>query len=427
MNKDKKRLNHTHVTIGLCFLMVLFGLGMWGQKSLFIEPTTSALGISRSAYSLSDTMRYIATAVINIFFGALINKFGSKKLILAGFVALTGSAVLYGVANNVFVFYAGGFLLGIGLSWTSTTIVGYVVKRVCKKNQGTIMGFILAANGIGGAIAAQIFSPLINQKGNPFGYRNAYFLMAGIFVFMFLLLLFFYKEKKGVEQNTTDTNEKQKKARGAGWVGVEFNKATKKLYFYGACICILFTGLVLQGVTSIYAAHMKDVGLNPSYIAIVASVSSIALSVFKFLNGFIYDRAGLRITITIDCVASILVMLVLYFITNSLWGMVLAMIYAVIAGIALPLETVMLPIYASDLFGDKSFNKILGIFVSLNQVGYALGAPVINLCYDLLGSYKLSLIICAVVMLLVIIGLQVVISSAHKQKKLITQKLVENV
>ena len=40
---------------------------------------------------------------------------------------------------------------------------------------------------------------------------------------------------------------------------------------------------------------------------------------------------------------------------------------------ALPLETVMIPIYANDLFGDKAFNSLLGIFVSLNQIGYAFG------------------------------------------------------
>ena len=83
-------------------------------------------------------MRYISTAVVNVFFGVLVNKFGSKKLICAGFVALTIAALLYAVADNLIVFYFGGLILGVGLSWTSTTIVGYVVNKVCKKNRGTI-------------------------------------------------------------------------------------------------------------------------------------------------------------------------------------------------------------------------------------------------------------------------------------------------
>jgi MFS family permease len=74
----------------------------------------------------------------------------------------------------------------------------------------------------------------------------------------------------------------------------------------------------------------------------------------------------------------------------------------------------MLPIYASDLFGENSYDKILGLFVSVNVTGYALGAPTFNLCYDLLGTYKPMLIVGAFIMLAVTIIMQFVISKAHK-------------
>lgn len=404
-----------YLTIALCFLMILFGLGLWGPKGLFVAPITSALDISRSLYSITDTMRYISMAVVNMFFGALINKFGSKKLILAGFACLVVAATLFAVAEGVIVFYLGGLLLGVGLSWTGTAIVGFVVNKAVKKNRGTIMGFILAANGIGGAITTWIITPFLSDPNNPFGYRIAYFVMAGILVLVFTILAIFYREPKINEGQTTD--KKKNNARGEGWVGIEYNKAVKKAYFYGACVCIFFTGMVLQGVTSIYAAHMSDVGIEQSFISIVATISSVALSFSKFLNGFMYDRIGLRVTITIDCISAIGVMCVLFFLTNSPLGFVLAVVYALLAAVALPLETVMLPIYASDLFGDKSFNKILGIFLSINQIGYALGAPLLNLCFDLTGSYKIALILCALVMLAVVVLLQIIISSAHKMKK----------
>ena len=105
--------------------------------------------------------------------------------------------------------------------------------------------------------------------------------------------------------------------------------------------------------------------------------------------------------------------------------MVLAMAYGVLAGLALPLETVMIPIYANDLFGDKSFSKVLGIFVSFNQIGYALGAPVINLFYDFTGSYKISLLICIGLMLAVITLLQLVITSAHRERKCVEANTIQ--
>ena len=177
--------------------------------------------------------------------------------------------------------------------------------------------------------------------------------------------------------------------------------------------------MVLTGVISNYAAHLRDRGFNADQISVVAVISSAALAVFKFLTGFMYDRAGLRVTITIDCMAALVVMVILYFIVTTTTVFVFGIIYAIMGGMALPLETVMLPIYAKDLFGQKAFNKVLGIFVSLNQVGYALGAPIMNLAYDLLGSYDIGLIVSAILMAITIILLQIVISSANKLKTII--------
>ena len=61
--------------------------------------------------------------------------------------------------------------------------------------------------------------------------------------------------------------------------------------------------------------------------------------------------------------------------------------YAVAASFALPMETVMLPIIAGDLFGDRSYAKIMGIVVSVNTAGYAVGTPLTNWVFDRTGSY----------------------------------------
>ena len=96
--------------------------------------------------------------------------------------------------------------------------------------------------------------------------------------------------------------------------------------------------------------------------------------------------------------------------------MAMAMIYCIFKSLALPLETIMLPIYASDLFGERAYEKVLGIFVSVNVTGYALGAPALNLCYDMLGTYKPMLIACAVIMVGVTVVMQYVITKAHKMR-----------
>ena len=163
------------LVIGLCFLMIFITLGFCStNKGLYLAAITDALKIKRSLFSIGDSLRYITTCIVNIFFGALVAKFGTKKLIFTGFCFLILTMVCYITTDSVIGFWIGGVFLGAGLSFTTTAMVGCIVNRWCRSNKGTIMGAVLAANGIGGALAAQIVMPIIYSEGDPFGYRKAY-------------------------------------------------------------------------------------------------------------------------------------------------------------------------------------------------------------------------------------------------------------
>ena len=423
MKLGKIKFSYTWVIIMLCFLMVFICLGFCSSnRSLYLAPITEALDMKRSTYSLSDSFRYIATAVVNLFFGTLVSKYGTKKLIGAGFISLIASSLVYAYTDNVFMFYIGSIMLGVGLSWTTTTMVGCVVNKWCKEKQGTIMGAVLAANGFGSAFATQIVTPIIYEEGNPFGYRNAYKLIALILFFTGVFILIFFKENPA--KKTQDTEESKgktsgndnKKVRGRSWEGLDYAEIKKQPQFYMTAVCIFFTGFVLQGITGVSSAHMKDIGMDAAYIATIVSIYSLALGVFKFLIGALYDKCGLRFVAIICDMAALIAILSLALLTNTVTGKVLAMIYAVIVSLALPLETVMLPIFASDLFGRKSYNKILGLFVSINTVGYALSAPVMNWVFDMFGSYKLVFIVCGLIMAVILVCFQHVIVISKKSQ-----------
>ena len=117
------------VIVAASFLMVFVCLGFCSSsKSLYLAAITEALG-------------------------ALCARFGRKRLIAAGFACLIASMLLYAYAPNIYLFYLGGVLLGLGLAWTTTTMVGSIVHRWCPAHAGKIMGLILAANGVGAAVA----------------------------------------------------------------------------------------------------------------------------------------------------------------------------------------------------------------------------------------------------------------------------------
>ena len=85
---NKQKFIKTAV-MAACFSMIFVCLGFCSSnKSVYLSAITEALGIKRSIFSINDSCRYIATAVVNLFFGALIMRFGAKKLVGAGFFCL---------------------------------------------------------------------------------------------------------------------------------------------------------------------------------------------------------------------------------------------------------------------------------------------------------------------------------------------------
>lgn len=419
MHRKSFRLDYKWIILAACAFMTFITLGFCSSnKGLYLPVITEALSISRSLFSINDSLRYISSALINLFFGTLVGKFGVRKMVAFGFATLATSMFLYSVAENVFTFYIGGTLLGLGLSFTTGTMTSSIIRRWFKKDIGRYTGIVYAANGIGGALAAQIVSPMIYDPTNIFGYRNAYRTVALILVIAGIIIVAALRE--GPKCEKTETPDKsQKKKRATAWSGIEYKLAIRRPTFYFACLFVFLTGFMLQGIGTVYASHLKDSNLDPAFIATVVSISSLSLTFTKLLVGILYDRYGLKLIMLICQIAGIVAFVAMLFIAPTTAGMTFAVIFALLYALSLPLETLVIPLIVNDLYGDASFDKIMGIFIALNYAGYALGAPIINLCYDMLNSYKPAFAIYSILMFAMCLVFQIIITKANHEKEAI--------
>lgn len=386
MNKFSSQPWYKWVVAVACFLMIMCCLGFCSStKGLYLSAITQALGMERSLFSISDTFRYVTMMTMNLFFGALTMRFGARKVVAVGFISLILSMFLQSIADSLPLFYLGGVLLGVGQCCTSTATVGYVIGMWFKENKGTVMGAVLAANGIGGALAAQIVSPFINS--GTFGYRTAYHVTVAILVTVGLLVVLLLRD---VPQQTPAEKAPAAKKK-EGWEGIALKECLKKPWFYGIMVSVFISGAVLQSATSVYPAHLRDVGVDPAFVTTVVSVYSLFLTVTKFSTGLIYDRLGLRITLMICSISTAAAMVLLALLQGG--DNVLSVVYAVLFAVGTPLLTIMLPLIAMDIFGSRDNVRILGIVISVNTAGYAVGTPLVNLCYDLQGTYQTILFV----------------------------------
>lgn len=410
----KTCFSYKWVILFACFLMVFVCIGISsGTKSLYLAPITQALGISRSMYSLNDSFRHISTAIVNLFFGTLIYKFGVRKMIALGFILQIASILTFAYATNLAMLYIAGCLLGSGFAFTSATMVSAVIRRWCNTNLGKYTSTILAANGIGSAIGAPILNPIINRPDSPFAYRQAYLLTAILMAVIGVIVLLLIRESPQKEPIHSRI-ESGKKVKNAGWEGISFSQAKKQPFFYMACCGIFLTGMMLQGIYGIYAAHMRDVGLDVGLVATMASTLALALTFSKVVVGFLYDRFGIR-TVLLACQGFAIICLVLFIlIAPSVTGIIMAFAFCITFSLALPLETVVIPLMTNDLFGTASYEKIMGIFMSMNYAGFALGMPVINLVFDRTGSYFPAMIAMTCLMVVILVAFQLGIHSFRK-------------
>lgn len=92
--------------------------------------------------------------------------------------------------------------------------------------------------------------------------------------------------------------------------------------------------------------------------------------------------------------------------------------FALLFAVALPLQTVMLPILVRELAGAEELDRTLGIFVGFNVAGYAVGGPVANLIFDVTGSYRLWILLSIGLIAAVCAGMNTALTFARRAREM---------
>ena len=212
MSLKKTKLDYKWVILVLCFMMEFLCLGFCSSNpGLYTKSVTEALNIKRSVYSLSNSIRYAVQVLVALNFGTIVDRFGVKKMACAGMLSLTASVAIRACATQVYHIYLGSVLWGAGIVFAGGTMAGTIVRRWFQQDIGRYTGIVMSANGIGGAIAAQIISPIINN-GETFGYRKAYWLSAAIALIITVVILIFLRENPKERPIPTGATGKKKRS-----------------------------------------------------------------------------------------------------------------------------------------------------------------------------------------------------------------------
>jgi len=401
--KEKIRANYHWIiaAVALVEMMVWGGIGN-NINSLYVIPVTESLQISRGSFSLVMSLSSLMGFLSTMISGVLFLHFGYRKLIVMGLgIAGLGFCFLLGSGSNLAMIGFGVAIYGLCGGVCSTAGVTKIIGDWFHRHRGFVLGLVSASTGIGGSL----FCVLLTDLMEKYGWRTSY-RVSGIILLVTCLLMLLTVRNRPDDLQLRPYGEGQlpdkKRHRGGhsedNWPGFALKELVKKPTFYLMMAMTLFGCLALYLAFYVVVPHMQDCGLTAAQAATVQSVMLLGLSVAKLLSGWLSDVIGPK-WVTVLCMAFGVVGL---WLLADVHGMTQALVVISIYTVSLPLTTITVPLLATELFGYRAHDTAVGLFLSMISVGGMLASPIVNMAYDVLGSYDPVLRVAAVLGVVVI-------------------------
>ncbi len=170
------------------------GAGFAEAGLVFIPALTLAAKMVSSTAASSFLLMpvVIAMAIGSLLVGRLLDKFGSKLVIMSGTIIVTAGFVILGLSSHVLAFFIiSGVFIGSGLSALFGAPIRYIVlNEAASEDRSVAQGVASLAGSIGQLLGASIIDAVISSGlGKLPGYDKAYLLIGGItFLLVFLTL-----------------------------------------------------------------------------------------------------------------------------------------------------------------------------------------------------------------------------------------------
>lgn len=360
-------------------------------RGVFLTPITNELGWSRGTLSAAFSIFVLVAGPLAIFTGKLTDKYGPRFLITAGgLLAGAGFFTMSQVSSLWQVYLIWVLLIGIAdcsvMTPTLTTIPRWFTKR-----RGIALGITTSGFALGGMLWPPIAQTLISS----YNWGLSYLILGSIILVFIVIFAQFMKhspQRIGLLSygQINSTNKSQQTINKMG--GLSFSQAlkTRRFWFFSAVlICFFF---FFQVIVVHIIPHATDIGISPLIAATILSLISAIGIISRLSMGFIADRIGGRLALTI-CLILQTIALAWLLIAKETWALYLfAIVFGIGQGGIMPIQMMV----TAELFGLKSLGMLGGALMLFGYSGMALGPILAGSIFDASGSYSIAFITCII-------------------------------
>ena len=314
----------------------------------------------------------IVKAITNYYTGALANKFGRKKLLVAGWIVGIPIPFLLMLAPSWGWIIAANVLLGInqGLTWSSTVVMK--IDLVGEKQRGFAMGL----NEFAGYIAVAIIAFLTGWIASEYGIRPYPFYLGIGLVFLGLLgSIFLIRDTRHHVAKETISNTIPR-LKNIFWDTTWKDKNLGSVTQAG-----LVNNLNDGMVWGIFPILLATKGFSIGEIGVVTAIYPAVWGIGQLLTGIIADKFCKKDMLYLGMFLQAIALIVLVWANTMLHFIILSSILG--WGTAMVYPTFLATVAENTNPQDRA--KSIGIFRLWRDLGYAIGAILTGIIADLIS------------------------------------------
>jgi MFS family permease len=365
----------TVITLALAY-------GVWYAYSVFLVALLKEFGWSRSVLAGAFSVFTLVSGGAGPVLGALADRFGPRRLILAGGALLAASLWADSYVTRAWHLYVGfGLLTAIGVSTAGWTPAVVMVQRQFSARLGLALG--IAGSGVGLGIFLVV--PLCQALIDGFGWRWAFRALGIVAAVWILPATYFAIRDTPTPARVAEARVARAEAGDAH--SLDHALANPSFRYIGLAV---FLGSICSQTLHVHqAAFLVDHGLSAMTAASIISVVGAASILGKTGGGFISDFFSRELVYALGMVGMIVGVGVLWLVAvaPSTW---LALGYAALFGMGYSVTAFIVPAMMADRFRGPHFGSIFGATQVASALGSALGAWLAGRIFDATGSYAIA-------------------------------------
>jgi MFS family permease len=366
------------------FAVTFVGFGCAYTFSAFVGELQRDFGASRGSVSLVFSLAGFLYFGLGIVSGPLADRFGSRRLAVAGMI-LTGLGLMAASAarNLPEVYVAYGLGVGLGVGCAYVPAIG-AVQRWFLRRRGFASG--IAVSGIG--VGTLVMPPLASFFIESFGWRGAYLALGALAATVGGGLALLIENDPRDRRLGPDGDPPRSGMSAAGPEGATVSQAIRSHSFislYAACLICSF-GVFVPFVHLV--PYAGDHGVAPSSAVLLLGVIGVGSTAGRFFLGGLADRMGRQLSLLLMFIGMALA-LVIWVISTNVWSLA---VFAFVYGVFYGGWVAVLPAVVMDLFGGRNVSGIIGMLYTSVAFGTLIGPSAAGFAFDLSHSYTLPIL-----------------------------------